>query len=278
MLYQLPLDAIRIGGINTRVIDEDDPAFRQLVESIAKDGQLEPVLVGREGDGYRLIAGERRVRAVRAAGLTTVLARITTAPREEWSGLMLIENLMRKDLTVWEEAAGYKALLSMGLTQEEVGRRIHKGKTHVSLVLKIMRNPTIVAALEDGTVTSESMAKELAALVGDDGREIVPGGVEKAMEFIVKRSPTVHQLRAWIRTFTSGLQTNDPARRPRSNSRRGTFLKTEQMRLDAVLERVSEMSPMEIQILAKIYEEYAETLRRVSGGNWARISDEETTG
>ena len=252
-LYWLPLEHIHVGGINTRVIDEESRAFKELVESIQQDGQLEPVLVGREGEGYRLIAGERRYRAARAAGLTTVLARITNAPPEDWAGLMLVENLMRQDLSVWEEAAGYKALLAMGLTLEKVGARVHKGKTHVSLILKIMRNPTIVAAVEEGTITSESMAKELAALIDDEGREVIPGSLGKALEFVVNRGPTVHQLRAWIRTFNAGLQGEERRAGRRNNVRRGTLLKTEQMRLEAMLEKSSEMSSVEIAFLASIY-------------------------
>lgn len=262
-LYRLPLESVRVGGINTRVIDEESRAFKELVASMVADGQLEPVLVGIDDGGYRLIAGERRFRALRAAGIPTVLARVTTAPRTEWSSLMLIENLMRQDLSVWEEASGYKALLAMGLTQEQVGERVHKGKTHVSLVLKIMRNPTLVAAVEEGTITSQSMAKELGALLTDDGHEVIPGAMEKALEFIVMRGPTVHQLRAWIRTLRLGLQ-DGKAARPSRSTRRGTFLKTEQLRLDAVLQKSAEMSAMEVAMLAKIYEEHARQLREVS--------------
>lgn len=266
-LYALPLTAIKIGGINTRVVDEESTAFRELVESIKKDGQLEPVIVGREPDGksYRLIAGERRVRAIRVAGLPTVLARITDVPSTEWSSLMLIENLMRENLTVWEEAAGYKALLSTGMTQEEVGRRVHKGKTHVSLVLKIMRNPKIVAAIEEGIITSESMAKELSSLIRDDGQELYPGSLEQATDFIARRAPTTKELRAWVKTFLGDFQSprNYRARKP---THRSTFLRSEQLRLSAVIENVSDMSPVEIAWLAKIYEEHAQRLRQVSVG------------
>lgn len=267
-IYWLPLGKIRVGGINTRVIDEDAPAFRELVESIRQDGQLEPILVGREGDHFRLIAGERRYRALRAAGQERVLARITEAAPEQWPGLMMIENLMRQDLTIWEEAAGYKALLATGLTLTEVGARVHKGKTHVSLVLKIMRNPRIVAAVEEGAVASQSMAKELAALIDEEGRDIVPGAIDKALAFIADRSPTVHELRAWVRAFLGGFQDQGATTSVRHRAaRRGTFLKTEQMRLQTMLEKASEMSAVEIRYLAMIYEEHAQVLRRLSGGD-----------
>jgi hypothetical protein len=126
-----------------------------------------------------------------------------------------------------------------------------------------MRNPTLVAAVEEGTVTSHSMAKELAALIRDDGHEIHPGALDKALQFIVTRGPTVHQLRAWIRTFLAGLQDGRSARVNR-NTRRGTFLKTEQLRLDAVIEKSTEMSAMEVSLLAQLYEDHAQRLRQLT--------------
>jgi len=234
------------------------------VQSIQRDGQLEPILVGIEDDHFRLIAGERRYRAVRAAGLSTVLARVTEAPPTDWPRLMLIENIIRQDLSLWEEAAGYRALLASGLTVTEIGEQTAKGKTHVSLVLRVARNPKIVAAYEDGTLSSKSMAKELAALTDAEGHEIAPGIVDKALDFIVRQNPNVHQLRAWVRTVLAGLQ--EAPTRTRRTARRGTLLKTEQMRLESLLAKVAEMSAAEMSLLAHLYEEHARLLRKMSEG------------
>lgn len=264
VLYRIPLEQIAVGGINTRVINEESREFQELVQSIQRDGQLEPILVGVENDHFRLIAGERRYRAVRSAGLSTVLARVTEAPPSDWPRLMLIENVIRQDLSLWEEAAGYRALLATGLTVTDIGEQTAKGKTHVSLVLRIARNPKIVAAYDDGTLSSKSMAKELGSLTDTDGNEIVPGALDAALEYIVHHNPNVHQLRAWIRTFVAGLQ--DTPARPRRAIRRGTLLKTEQMRLESLLAKVSEMSPAEMSLLARLYEEHARLLRQLSEG------------
>lgn len=264
-LYRIPLSRIEVGGINTRVIDEESPDFLQLVENIQQYGQLEAVWVGVEEDHFRLIAGERRYRALKLLGVDTVLAKIVHAPREDWPILMLIENLQRKDMTAWEEAHGYQALLDSGLTLDEIGQRVGRTKGHVSTVLKIARNPIIMAALEDGRISSMSLAREMSVLVDRAGQEIQDGMIARVLDHVARRSPTIIELRKWIQVqwSVSPVEQSTTSRRRRQVAR-GTFLRNEEQHLATITSKLPQLSSKEIEMLAQIYEEQAQRLRLVA--------------
>ena len=158
----------------------DDDGIAELARSIAKTGILQPVLVTREGDRYRILAGERRVRAARQAGLTEVpvVVREGVTDRDHLL-LALIENVQRRDLTVLEEAEAYRHLREdFGLTQEDVAERVGKDRTTIANALRLLKLPASVReALESGALTAgharallalsssadqESLAKEIA--------------------------------------------------------------------------------------------------------------------
>jgi len=264
-LYRIPLAQIAVGGINTRVIDEESADFLELVENIRQYGQLEAVWVGQEDDHWRLIAGERRYRALTQLGAQTVLAKIVDAPRQEWPVLMLVENLQRKEMTAWEEAHGYQGLLDNGLSLDEISRRVGRTKGHVSTVLKIARNPLIMAALEDGRISSLSLAREMSVLLDRTGQEMEDGMIARVLEHVARRSPTIIELRKWIQVQLS-LPTSDgatPSRRKRPISR-GTFLRSEEQRLLALTQKLPMLSNKERDMLAQMYEEQAQRVRRMA--------------
>ena len=120
--------------------DFDEKSLGELAESISLHGLIQPIVVKpNPGGRYTIIAGERRWRACRLAGLDTVPVVIKEATEEEIMELALIENLQREDLNAIEEANGYKALIdSYGLTQENVAARVGKSRSAVTNALRLL--------------------------------------------------------------------------------------------------------------------------------------------
>lgn len=119
----------------------DPEAIATLAESIRQYGVLNPLTVRRTaGGGYELVAGERRLRAARVAGLTDVPCLLINADGEDSSVIALVENLQRRDLDFFEEANGFKQLIDQfGLTQEEAARKVGKTQSAVANKLRLLR-------------------------------------------------------------------------------------------------------------------------------------------
>jgi ParB family transcriptional regulator, chromosome partitioning protein len=123
-------------------------ALRTLADSIRAQGVIQPVLVRRVGDGFQLIAGERRWRAAQLAGLQEIPAIVREVTDAEAFALALVENLQRTDLNAMEEAEGYRRLVDQfGLTQAEVSERIGKDRSTVANALRLLGLPEEVKAL-----------------------------------------------------------------------------------------------------------------------------------
>lgn len=135
----------------------DDAALAELSASIAQHGVLQPLLVRpMSGGGYQIVAGERRYRASRMAGLTELPAVIRELSDKEAAQLALIENLQREDLNPMEEALGYQKLMeSYGLTQEETAHIVNKSRPAVANALRLLNLPEEVTAMvADGTLSA----------------------------------------------------------------------------------------------------------------------------
>lgn len=131
----------------------DETELRELSESIREYGIINPLTVRWRGGGYELIAGERRLRAARLAGLTEVPCNLLDVSIEESSLLALVENLQRRDLDFLEEAEGLQQLVCVfGLSQEEAARRIGKSQSAVANKLRLLRLPrdVLTALRENG--------------------------------------------------------------------------------------------------------------------------------
>lgn len=134
----------------------DEAALAELADSVREHGVLQPLLVRPlAAGGYRLVAGERRYRAARMAGLREVPVTIREMTDEEENIFALIENLQREDLNPLEEAEGLRQLISrFGLTQEQAAARVGKSRTAVTNALRLLGLPADVAALvRDGRLT-----------------------------------------------------------------------------------------------------------------------------
>jgi ParB family transcriptional regulator, chromosome partitioning protein len=117
-------------------------ALEELAASIRSSGLIQPVVVRRVTDGYQLIAGERRWRAARQAGLERIPAIVREATDAESLELALVENLLREDLNPIEEAEAYRSLLAQfGWTQEQLAQRIGRDRTSIANALRLLRLP-----------------------------------------------------------------------------------------------------------------------------------------
>ena len=143
----------------------DDAGIEELAASIREHGVLQPVLVTETLDGYQLIAGERRVRAARLAGLDHVPALIRQLADRDQLEVALVENVQRADLDPIEEALAYRQLVEeFGLTQERVAERVGKARATVANTMRLLDlHPDVQAAIADGRL-SEGHGRALGGL------------------------------------------------------------------------------------------------------------------
>ena len=148
----------------------DDEALSELADSIAQHGVLQPLLVRPIiGGGYQLVAGERRWRASRIAGLTQVPAIIKELSDTDAAVISLIENLQREDLNPVEEAFGFASLIKdFNLTQEEAAQRVGKSRPSVANALRLLKLPESVLDLVRENKLSAGHAKALASLTDEN--------------------------------------------------------------------------------------------------------------
>src|SRR5712692_6305886 len=161
-----------------------------------KKGVLQPLLVRRLNDGYELIAGERRWRAARLAGLTAVPAVVRSdASNDDQLVLGLIENLQRADLDPIEEARGLRRLTEeFGLTHEEVAQRIGKHRVSVTQSLRLLAGCAAVQSAVAAGVITAGHARALIALEGQEAQE-------HGLKVVVARRLSVRQTENWVRTY-----------------------------------------------------------------------------
>ncbi len=143
----------------------DDAALSELSDSIKEVGVLQPIVVSSSDDGYVLIAGERRWRAAKAAGLGEVPAVIRGKSGESTLVEALVENVQRQDLTPLEEAHAYRQLLeNYGMNQESVADRVGKSRPAVSNTLRLLQLPGPIQVMVDSGALSAGAARALLGL------------------------------------------------------------------------------------------------------------------
>lgn len=150
----------------------DEEALAELSDSILKHGVLQPLLVRPMPDGgYQLVAGERRWRASRMAGLTEVPVVIRSLTDSQVAELALVENLQRENLNPIEEASGYKELSEkFGYTQEEISEIVGKSRSAVANALRLLALPKEVVEYVSAGELSTGHAKAILAVEGDDSK------------------------------------------------------------------------------------------------------------
>lgn len=182
----------------------DDAALRELAESIKQHGLIQPLLVRPMSDGsYQIVAGERRWRASRLAGLERVPVVIKEMPDSEVMELALIENLQREDLNPIEEAEGYKTLMdTYSLTQEQVADRVGKSRSAVANALRLIGlYDAEKEALQNGEIT----AGHARALMSIPDKELRRQALELA-----KSGASVRQIERISKQQTAGITMKKP--------------------------------------------------------------------
>lgn len=190
---QVPIDRVRRNPHQPRA-DFDDESMAELSASIAAHGVLQPIIVrGAADGGYELIAGERRLRAARAAGLTQIPAVVRDSTPNELLELALVENLQRSDLNAIEEASAYRELIDrFGLSHEAVARQVGKSRVAVSNALRLLDlAPETRQAIVDGRI-SEGHGRALAALT-------IPELQRAVLQVVLERQLSVRQTEELVR-------------------------------------------------------------------------------
>ena len=123
----------------------DEEALNELASSIKEHGVFQPIIVKKSIKGYEIIAGERRFRASKLAGLETIPAIVKDFSDEEMMQIALLENLQRENLTSIEEAKAYKSIIeSMNITQDELAKKVGKSRSHITNILGLLKLPASV--------------------------------------------------------------------------------------------------------------------------------------
>ena len=190
-----------------------DEALAELAASIRESGVLQPLLVTRDGERYRLIAGERRLRAAKLAGLSAVPIVVRQATSKDAFVMALVENLQREDLDPVEQARAFDRLVhEHAMTQEDVAKRVGKDRTTVTNSLRLLKaSKALLAALEVGDV-SEGLARALLPLEGPLQESLLKEAIAEGW--------SVRQVEAQVRRRRKGVS---PRQRPAEPALAGYF-------------------------------------------------------
>lgn len=173
----------------------DKEALAELSDSIARYGVLQPLTVRRMNRSFELVAGERRLRAAKLAGLGDVPCLILEVDMEESSLIALVENLQRRDLDYIEEAEGLQQLIRMyGMRQDEAARRVGKSQSAVANKLRLLKLPGEILYILREAKLSERHARALLRLDSNEDRF-------KVLEYIIKKGLNVAKAEEYIDFF-----------------------------------------------------------------------------
>jgi len=206
-VQELPLVDLEINPFQPRK-HFDTEALEELAATIREHGVLTPVVVRRVPGGFQIIAGERRIRAARLAGLTHIPTIIKDATDSQALQMALVENLQREDLNPLEAAEAYQRLVDeFGLTQEEVAGRLGRNRSSVTNSLRLLRLPKRIQEDVAAGTLSEGHARALLGLEG-------PADQIKGRNLVVKRGLTVRATEALVRRLRAG----EPPKRERGSN------------------------------------------------------------
>lgn len=204
-LHELPIDMVAPNPDQPRT-HMDEEQISELSDSVKKVGVLQPIIVRQVVDGYQIIAGERRWRAARAAGLEKVPVRIMASSETEALAIALIENLQRQDLNPIEEARGYRKLLTeYSMTQAELADRVSKSRSAVTNTLRLLDLPDEVQEMCYSGKLSSGHARAILA-VPDDGLRV------KLATKLVDEGLSVREAENLARLYAAGQTADRPTR------------------------------------------------------------------
>ena len=170
----------------------DEEALNELANSIKEHGVFQPIIVKKSIKGYEIIAGERRFRASKLAGMQTIPAIVKDFSDEEMMQIALLENLQRENLTSIEEAKAYKSIIeSMNITQDELAKKVGKSRSHITNILGLLKLPASVQDMVLYNKLSMGHARVLSKL--DD-----PKIVEDLAQRVITEDLSVRKLESIV--------------------------------------------------------------------------------
>lgn len=167
-IVEINLSELRSNPYQPRKIFDED-ALKELSESIKNYGVFQPIIVKKSIKGYDIIAGERRVKASRLAGMTSIPAIVRDFSDEQMMQIALLENLQRENLSAIEEATAYKDIIdALQITQEELARKLGKSRSHITNMIGLLRLPDNVQDMILKNELSMGHARVLSKLENDN--------------------------------------------------------------------------------------------------------------
>ncbi len=228
----LALDALAPGQYQPRT-RMDEGALYELAESIKAQGIMQPILVRRvsAGTGYEIIAGERRFRAARLAGLSEVPVLLRDVPDEAAAAMALIENIQREDLNPLEEAQGLKRLLDeFGLTHEQAAQAVGRSRSAASNLLRLLQlTPVVQTMLMAGDI---DMGHARALLALDGAAQIT------AASQVAARKLSVREAESLVKRLNAEFNLTSPRKPPGQPEKSGDVRRVEEELSDLLLAQV----------------------------------------
>jgi len=199
----------------------DEAAIEELAASMKEHGVIQPLIVRRDGPGYQLVAGERRLRAAIKAGLDKIPVVVKSLSDREAMELSLVENLQREDLGPIEEAEAYKRLSEeFGLTQEQIAQRVGKSRSDVANTMRLLRlEPEIKQLINEGKIS------------GGHGRALV--GLPREQQLVVAKAIVEKGLS--VRETEEAVASKAAKRKPRQKQTSSSRIKEAEEILSAAL-------------------------------------------
>ena len=220
-IEDLPLAEVRPNPYQPRK-NFDDKKLAELAESIKENGGLQPIIVRRSVGGYEIIAGERRCRASELAGQATIPAIIRQFDESQMMEVAILENLQREDLTPLEEAQAYEMLQkNLGLTQEEVSKKMGKSRPYITNYLRLLTLPQKTKGLLQRGELSMGQARTLLGLKDKDR-------IDELAKRVVKEGMPVRKVEALVAKMNERGQ-----KQKKKNAGKSAFVRASESQLAA---------------------------------------------
>ncbi|HPO04345.1 MAG TPA: ParB/RepB/Spo0J family partition protein [Bacillota bacterium] len=203
------INMIKPSGYQPRKTFGEDK-IDELAKSIEAHGIIQPIVIRKAGAGYEIVAGERRWRAARKAGLKDVPCLIREFTDEQNALVSLIENMQREDLNAMEEAAGLERMIAIfGLTQEQVSKSIGKSRPYIANSLRLLKLP---GSIQEMVAEGQLSSGHARAIVGikDSGAQL------KAAEKCIQSNWTVRDIEAYAREYQKPAEKRKTKTRPKN--------------------------------------------------------------
>lgn len=167
-VIDVPIEELRPNPYQPRKVFDED-ALKDLADSIKEHGVIQPIIVKRSIKGYEIIAGERRYRASKIAGLQKIPALIRNFTDEQMMEIALLENLQRENLNAIEEAVAYKKMIEkLNITQDELSKKVGKSRSHITNIIGLLRLPKEVQQMLADSKITMGHARALSKLESDE--------------------------------------------------------------------------------------------------------------